>query len=97
MGECRRETKCRKKWNCNKNADRNRITVGLLSWRRWGIMRNAGTRHGNESQGTGHIWAGGNTLCSETEKLVDCIWNKEEGSDQWMGICYCISLQEDQF
>jgi hypothetical protein len=29
------------------------------------------------------IQAGGNTLCSEIHKLINCIWNKEELPDQW--------------
>jgi hypothetical protein len=29
------------------------------------------------------IQAGGNTLCSEIHKLINCIWNKEELPEQW--------------
>jgi hypothetical protein len=29
------------------------------------------------------IQAGGNTLCSEVHKLINCIWNKEELPEQW--------------
>jgi hypothetical protein len=29
------------------------------------------------------IHAGGNTLCSEIHKLMNCIWNKEELPDEW--------------
>jgi hypothetical protein len=29
------------------------------------------------------IQAGGNTLCSEIHKLINCIWNKEELREQW--------------
>jgi hypothetical protein len=29
------------------------------------------------------IHAGGNTLCSEIHKLINCIWNKEELPEQW--------------
>jgi hypothetical protein len=29
------------------------------------------------------IQAGGNTLCSEIHKIINCIWNKEELPEQW--------------
>jgi hypothetical protein len=29
------------------------------------------------------IKAGGETLCSETQKLICCLWNKEELPQQW--------------
>jgi hypothetical protein len=29
------------------------------------------------------IQAGGNTLCSEIQKLINSIWNKEELPQQW--------------
>jgi hypothetical protein len=29
------------------------------------------------------IQTGGNTLCSEIHKLINCIWNKEELPEQW--------------
>jgi hypothetical protein len=29
------------------------------------------------------IQTGGNTLCSEIHKLINCIWKKEELPEQW--------------
>jgi hypothetical protein len=39
------------------------------------------------------IQAGGNTLCSEIHKLIDCIWNKEELSEQWKE-CIIVPIYE---
>jgi hypothetical protein len=47
---------------------------------------------GNDQMPAEPIQVGGKTR-SEIHKFINCIWSKEELSDQWKK-SYCISLQE---
>jgi hypothetical protein len=52
-----------------------------------------------KSPGTEQILAeliqeGGNILCSEIHKLINCIWNKEEFPQQWKKSITLHSVQQ---